>query len=296
MAGEYVLVVEDSPAVASVLLDRILPAGGYQSALATDRDSALASIKQRTPDLILLDLQLPGASGLEILEELRSWGMSVPVIMMTAHGSEKTVAQALRLGIQDYVIKPFSADELLARVEHVLLTCALSPPRADQVIDRWRRKLAALEALGKTGRTMADARIVLQRGLEAAAYVTDAQQAALYLAAGAPDPMVLTAKVGNLPHVTPEEQVMLQRILASRTLYRPTVLPPEDAAPVMHIPLWALNQSLGILSLYRNADEPPFSEANGQLASILADYLALVIATMQLIPAPPSPPGNRTET
>jgi CheY-like chemotaxis protein len=296
MAGEYVLVVEDSPTVASVLLERILPAGGYQSTLAIDRDSALRSIKQRTPDLILLDLQLPGASGLEILEELRGWGMSIPVIMMTAHGSEKTVAQALRLGIQDYVIKPFSADELLARVEHVLLTCSLSPPQTEQVIDRWRRRLAALETLGGIGRTVADARIVLQRGLETAAYITDAQQAGLYLTGGALEPMVLTAQVGNLPPVTSEEHAVLQRILASRTLYRPTVLPPEDPAPVMHIPLWALNQSLGILSLYRNADRPPFSEANGQLASILADYLALVITTMQRIPRSPNPPGNRTTT
>ncbi len=280
MAGEYVLVIEDSAAVASVLIERILPAGGYQSALAIDRDSAIASIKQRVPDLILLDLQLPGASGLEILEELRGWGLLVPVIMITAHGSESTVAQALRLGIHDYVIKPFSAHEILTRIEHVLLTSSLPPLRAEQVVDRWRRKLAALGALGRLGRTAADARTMLQRGLEAAAYVADASQAAVYRAAYGSDPLVLTAHIGTPSLPTPEQQATLNLILANRACYRPTVLPAENPFPVMHLPLWALNQPLGILSLYRGANHPPFSETDEQFCSILADYLALVIITM----------------
>jgi two-component system NtrC family sensor kinase len=290
MAKEYVLVVEDSPAVASVLINRILPAGGYESALATDRESALSSIQQRQPDLILLDFQLPGASGLEILEELRASDLSVPVIMMTAHGSENTVAQALRIGIQDYVIKPFSADELLSRVEHVLMTSSLPPPKAELVVDRWRRKLAALEGLGRVGRTAADARILLQRGLEAAAYVAEADQATLHLARGNTGPLVVAAQVGG--RATPsQEQTMLQRILASQTGYRPTVLPDEDPTPVLHLPLWALNQPLGVLSLYRQGDQPPFSEANEQFASIVVGYLALVAAML----APSSLPADEAE-
>lgn len=280
MAGEYILVIEDSPAVASLLIDRILPAGGYQSALATDRDSALSSIKQRAPDLILLDLQLPGASGLEILEELRGWGLLVPVIMITAHGSENTVAQALRLGIHDYVIKPFSAHEILTRIERVLLSSSFPAPRAEQVVDRWRRKLAALGALGKLGRTAADARAMLQRGLEAAAYVADAQQAAVYRSSYGSEPMVLAAQIGTPSPLTPEQQATLHRILANRACYRPTILPAENPAPVMHLPLWAWNQPLGILSLYRGANDPPFGETDEQFCSILADYLALVIAAI----------------
>jgi two-component system response regulator ResD len=113
-----ILVVDDDPTVAEVVtgyLDR----AGYTAEHAADGPSALRSAAERTPDLIVLDLMLPGMNGLEVCRELRARSQ-VPVIMLTARGDEDDRILGLELGADDYVTKPFSPRELVLRVESVL--------------------------------------------------------------------------------------------------------------------------------------------------------------------------------
>jgi two-component system KDP operon response regulator KdpE len=109
-----VLLVDDDLAMLRTL-SMNLEARGYRVSTAQDGESALAALRQAQPDLVILDLGLPGVSGADALRELRTWS-AVPVIVLSArHGSDDKV-EALDLGADDYVTKPFGIDELLARL------------------------------------------------------------------------------------------------------------------------------------------------------------------------------------
>jgi len=106
--------VDDDPALLRTL-SMNLEARGYRVTTAADGESALTSMRHDQPDLVILDLGLPGVPGTEVLRELRTWS-AVPVIVLSArHGSDDKV-EALDLGADDYVTKPFGIDELLARL------------------------------------------------------------------------------------------------------------------------------------------------------------------------------------
>jgi two-component system phosphate regulon response regulator PhoB len=117
----YVLVVEDDAALVE-LLRYNLEAAGYEVAICMDGDSALIAVAERLPDLILLDWMLPGTSGLEVCRQLRRGRdtHSVPVILLTARGEETDRVRGLESGADDYVVKPFSPSELIARVKAVM--------------------------------------------------------------------------------------------------------------------------------------------------------------------------------
>jgi DNA-binding response OmpR family regulator/signal transduction histidine kinase len=113
-----VLVVDDDPALRR-LLETSLPDAGYRVRAAIEGQAALEAVVQQPPDLILLDIMLPGADGFTLCKQLREW-TSVPIIMLTARAAEKDVVLGLQLGADDYVTKPFRASELIARMEAVL--------------------------------------------------------------------------------------------------------------------------------------------------------------------------------
>ncbi len=119
LAGKRVLVVEDDPSIALGL--RInLESEGYDVHLADDGDRGLELARELSPDLIVLDVMLPKRNGLEVLHALRSEGRGVPVIIVSAKSGEMDKVAGLELGAEDYVAKPFSLAELLARVRGAL--------------------------------------------------------------------------------------------------------------------------------------------------------------------------------
>jgi len=114
-----ILIVEDEPDMATGLRDN-LEFEGYEVRIARDGEEALASAAEWAPYLILLDLMLPRRNGLDVCRELRHRGMRNPIIMLTARGQETDKVVGLEIGADDYVTKPFSVRELMARV-HVQL-------------------------------------------------------------------------------------------------------------------------------------------------------------------------------
>ncbi len=115
-----VLVVEDEPMTAEVV-SRYLERAGYETQVESNGSAALPRASAWGPDLIVLDIRLPGVSGLEVLRHLRALkGGGFPVILLSAKGEEADRLLGLRLGADDYVVKPFSAAELVARVTAVL--------------------------------------------------------------------------------------------------------------------------------------------------------------------------------
>jgi two-component system response regulator ResD len=123
-----VLVVEDDLTVAEVVVTYLKHAG-YEVEHASDGQAALDAAARAWPDLVVLDLMLPGIDGLEVCRRLRATG-EVPVIMLTALGSENDRVVGLEVGADDYVTKPFSPRELTLRVKSVLRRAGGAPPMA----------------------------------------------------------------------------------------------------------------------------------------------------------------------
>jgi two-component system response regulator RegX3 len=113
-----ILIVEDEPALSEPLAF-LLEREGYETTIAADGLSAVAEFDRSPSDLVLLDLMLPGLPGTEVCREIRSRS-SVPIIMLTAKDSEIDIVVGLELGADDYVTKPYSSRELLARIRAIL--------------------------------------------------------------------------------------------------------------------------------------------------------------------------------
>ena len=113
-----VLVVEDETEIARVVRDYLRDAG-FEVIVVGDGDSALASVRSAKPDLVVLDLGLPKRDGLDVAREVRRWS-STPIVVLTARGDEADRIVGLELGADDYVVKPFSPRELVARIRAVL--------------------------------------------------------------------------------------------------------------------------------------------------------------------------------
>jgi len=114
-----VLVVDDEPMVREVL-SRYLERGGFEVETAADGEAALSAFEARAPDLVLLDLMLPRIDGFEVFRRMRAARPASPVIMLTARGDVTDRIVGLEIGADDYVAKPFSAKEVVARVRTVL--------------------------------------------------------------------------------------------------------------------------------------------------------------------------------
>jgi DNA-binding response OmpR family regulator len=127
MTAPHIVVVEDEPAIRRGVVDA-LRAGGYRVTEAADGRAGLEEAVRLGVDLVLLDLLLPKRDGMEVLANLRKVRPTLPVIILTARGAEEDRVQGLKKGADDYVIKPFSARELLARVEAVLRRSVDRPP------------------------------------------------------------------------------------------------------------------------------------------------------------------------
>ena len=126
-----ILVVDDEPEIVRLVRD-YLEHGGFAVITAADGRSALEAVRRRRPDLVVLDLGLPGLDGLDVTRELRRDGR-VPIVMLTARGEEPDKLVGLELGADDYVTKPFSPRELVARVRAVLRRTEAAAQQAEVV-------------------------------------------------------------------------------------------------------------------------------------------------------------------
>lgn len=115
-----ILIVEDDEAI-MLGLEENLKFAGYETLTATDGIEAMRLATQKNPDLILLDIMLPGITGYEVCRKLRDSGLRMPIVMVTARQDEFDKVHGFEMGADDYVTKPFSINELIARIKAVLL-------------------------------------------------------------------------------------------------------------------------------------------------------------------------------
>ncbi|MEE2001187.1 phosphate regulon transcriptional regulator PhoB [Alkalimonas sp. MEB108] len=129
-----ILVVEDEAPIRDMLCF-VLEQNGYQASTAEDVDQALEQLVEPYPDLVLLDWMLPGGSGIQIAKKMKQHELTrqIPIIMITARGEEEDKVKGLEVGADDYVTKPFSPKELMARIKAVIRR--VSPTSLDDVIE-----------------------------------------------------------------------------------------------------------------------------------------------------------------
>ncbi len=148
MAGERILLIEDEARIAQ-FVERALIYEGYRVSVARDGQIGLTIARDNPPDLVVLDWMLPGLSGIELCRRLRARPETkqLPIIMLTARGEESERVRGLATGADDYIVKPFSVPELLARVKGLLRRA--SPERlatvltyGDIELDREKRRVA----------------------------------------------------------------------------------------------------------------------------------------------------------
>ncbi len=145
-----VLIVDDEPRIARLARD-VLEHAGFAVVIAADGEAALREIRTRRPDLVVLDLGLPGLDGLDVIRAVRRDSL-LPIVVLSARDDEVDKLLGLELGADDYVTKPFSPRELVARVRAVLRRAEATPPDADEVttvgdlvVDSSRRRVTVAD-------------------------------------------------------------------------------------------------------------------------------------------------------
>lgn len=187
---ERILIVDDGRENREFIAEYVLQPNGYEALMAHDGKMGLEMALAERPDLILLDYQLPQMDGIEVLEALAAHQVNIPVIMMTFYGSEEVAAEVYRLGVRDYLKKPFSVDEMLFAIERCLGEGRLRREKemlAEQLVQSNRelqqrvQELNVLYSVGKSVTSLRDLDALLPRIVDAATKLTSAEEGQLYL-------------------------------------------------------------------------------------------------------------------
>lgn len=190
MTGERVLVVDDSDEIRRYVVDAVLRPYAYNYREARDGQEALTMILSEPPDLVLLDLQLPRIDGNTLVKRLNQQNLRIPIVLMTSHGSEEIAIEMFRLGVRDYLIKPFDEQQLFDAMDRALvetrlrqerddLTARLSVTNVDMArqIENWNRFYPAVREMS----SIADRHGMMQVGLEAAYTLSRASELVIAL-------------------------------------------------------------------------------------------------------------------
>jgi class 3 adenylate cyclase/DNA-binding response OmpR family regulator len=278
MAKERILVADDHKENVQFIIDAVLTPHGFRPIVAYDGQEALRKAVEEKPDLILLDLQMPKMDGLTVLERLR-----VPVVLMTFHGSEEIAVRGFRLGARDYVIKPFTAQEMLTAIEGALLESRLRAERdalmarlmqANQQLERRLREMRTLYAVGQSVLSVLDTDVLLRRITDAVIYLLPQAGGLQIVAEGYRDRS--ESALWKLP------AACIQR--AQETLHagKPAVTSEGDAGPTYaYIPLVLRDAALGVLIALWPAGVSRPDEHHLQLLSMLAGYAAIALHYVQ---------------
>lgn len=294
---ERVLVIDDSQEIRDFLSEYILQPKGFEVLSASNGLMGLEMAIAKEPDLMIVDQQMPRLTGLEVLEKLKERGVEIPAILATAHGSEETAVAAFRLGIRDYVIKPFDADEISESVDRALRESRLKRER-DQLVQqlmesnsqlqRRAQELNVLYGVGKSVASSLDLEEVLHRVVEAAVYVVGAEEGSL---------MLLDEEQGELytrasKNLDSKAQTMRKRVndsLAGKVLQTKRAIAIGNDSQwkrthtallvksLIYVPLILQNKPIGVLGVTNRLKETSFDSNDTRALSALGGYATIAI-------------------
>jgi GAF domain-containing protein/FixJ family two-component response regulator len=302
MAMEKILIIDDSTQIRSFLSEMLFPLG-YAVSTASDGKRGLDKALTERPDLILLDFNLPRLSGIEILEALQKDNYEVPVILMTAHGSESVAVQAFRLGVRDYIPKPFETEQILEVIERALTESRLRRERdqlmrrleqTNRQLERRLMDLSTLYAVGQSVTSLLDLEKLLKRVVEAAAYLTGGDEAFLFLIEEG-DELSLRDSRGLSEKWVPGSRLRIQDTLMGTVVTTGKPLTLDSAAesrelkmldhPVsalVNVPLKVKDNTIGVLGVTSKTPGRAFAQDDLSRLAALADYAVIAIENAHL--------------
>jgi diguanylate cyclase (GGDEF)-like protein/PAS domain S-box-containing protein len=295
MNQEVILVVDDSRQIANVTAGSILPSLGYRALVAYAGYPALDLIREHHQQisLMLLDMNMPDLSGLDLLRKVSEEGYKIPAILVTAHGSEQVAVDAFRLGVKDYLKKPIEIDELGEAITRALSQSRLIGQR-ESLAAQLREQVSWLTALSNVGRSVTstlNVNTVLRRIVEAGVYLTRADQGFIALIEPESDRLFLRA-VKNVDEqdidtfrLPVKDSLVGKAIQTSRPIRR-TRNSQEQGLKVstgflvhslIHVPIIYQERALGVLSVNNHIQSHNFTEKDEAVLTSLADYAAIAI-------------------
>jgi DNA-binding response OmpR family regulator/class 3 adenylate cyclase len=298
LAGERILVADDSRENREFIIDYILKPNSFQPIESRDGMETLDLVRRQSPDLILLDLQMPRLDGRGVLEALQRENLNMPVILMTFHGSEEIAVEMFRLGVRDYVKKPYTPEEMLAAIDTCLTEQRLRKEKealtqrllhANRELHNRVKELNALYSIGKSVTGLMNLPQLLARIVEAATVVTSAEEGRLLLLEG--NQLVLRAakRLGE-EHARPAAEVT-QDSIAERAIQsgQPVAFTADEMLAkrqrnpnlpmaLSMIPLMVGGRVIGALGVNNmSSGTKSFSDHDNALLSALGDYAAIAI-------------------
>ncbi len=292
MSGERILVVDDSAQVRDFLARVILPTLNYVVDTARDGAEGVAAALAHSPDLIITDFSMPDMTGLEMVEELRKSNSMIPVILMTAEGSENIAVDALRLGVMDYFVKPFEPDELLNAVQRILRATRIGSVRAGVPDQSRLEALNSLIAIGKAVTSQRDLEMILSRVVEAAVFLAGAEEGTLMLVDPESGELYVRAAKNIEDGLRRSMRLPVQDSLAGRVIKtgKPLLVSEKGLQKIqtqylvrslLYVPLHVGDEVFGVLGVHNRTSERPISAQDVGVINALADYAAIAITNAQ---------------
>lgn len=190
MQDETILVVDDGQDNREFIVEYVLEPNGFNHLTARDGEEGLRLAIEHEPDLILLDLQMPKLNGIQVLEQLHARSLEIPVILMTFHGSEDIAIEVYRMGVKDYIKKPYYPEEMLEAIEDALTETRLRREKdaltnrilhANQELQRRLAEFEILYNIGKFVTSTMDLQKLLPEVVNAAVQITRAEEGYIIL-------------------------------------------------------------------------------------------------------------------
>ena len=284
-----VLVVDDSREMRKFVIQCVLEPNGFEPLEAANGAEALRKALEGDIDLMLLDLEMPKMTGFEVLDTLRAQRSEVPVVLMTSHGSEAIAVEVFRKGVRDYVIKPFTAEEMLATIERALREGRLQREKealttrlmqANRQLEQRLQELHTLSRIGKSVTVLMERDKLLERVVDAALYVTGAEEGAIFLE---------DEGVGELQeYVRKRRSKGKKRQVSRRTENQlaADAMRKGDATisgAMLYAPLNVGGRPIGALGVNNKVAARFFSDHDRRLLVALAGYAAIAIENARLL-------------
>lgn len=300
---ETILIADDSKGIRDFLIEYILKPKGFQVIVATNGRDGLNLARKHHPQLMIVDNQMPYMTGLELLQTLHQEGLRIPAILMTAHGSEQIAIDAFRLGIRDYVIKPFLVEEMNAAIDRALRETRLEKERSQLIqeltnsnneLKQRLQELNTVYATGKSVTTSLDLEEVLRRVVEAAIYVSGAEEGSLMLLDKEKENELYVRASKNLDSASSSMRLRIKDSLAGQVINtrQPIVIDNNIieqkittaylVKSVVYVPIITQDKAIGVLSVANRRREQPFNNRDTRVLSTLADYAAIAINNAEI--------------
>jgi two-component system NtrC family sensor kinase len=297
VANERVLVIDDGKDLRDFVVNYVLIPNNFEVLVARNGSEGLQKALREEPDFIIVDMQMPRMSGLEVLQALAERGRDIPSILVTAHGSEELAVAAFRAGARDYIIKPFEADEVLDAINRALRDVRRRQDRemlGEQLKGTSRQlrdqvqQLNTLSEIGRSVTSLLDLEPVLHRVVEASVFITNADEGTLLLLDEETDELYVRASKNLDNELVRSMRLKVHDSLAGQVVHSgaPILIGEKGwhkikteylVKSLLYVPLKVRGKTIGVLGVANKVKSDPFSKRDEQLLLVLGGYAAVAI-------------------